>query len=327
MNNEIIINNVDPQQILVNGGGAQAYGIVDVLVNGISVVTNNVANVTVPTKTSELVNDSGFITTETDPTVPSYIKNITQANINSWNNKQELLVSGTNIKTLNNTSLLGSGNIDLSGDNYIAGNGININNGVISNTITRYNDLTDLPSIPTETSQLINNSNFVVSSDLAEVAFNGSYNALSDTPEIPDSTSDLINDSNFAVTNVNNNFSASQNIAGNLEITGESNLNKFSTNEILIGKWIDGKNLYRKSFNLTLPNNATGNINTNFTTESIKNIIGSVSDGVRVYPINYHDQTSHDEINTYYSNSYINFETNFDGSNYTGYVTLEYTKD
>ena len=62
MNNEIIINNVDPQQILINGGGAQAYGIVDVLVNGISVVTNNVANVEVPTKTSELVNDSGFIT-------------------------------------------------------------------------------------------------------------------------------------------------------------------------------------------------------------------------------------------------------------------------
>ena len=327
MNNEIIINNVDPQQILINGGGAQAYGIVDVLVNGISVVTNNVANVNVPTKTSELINDSGFITTETDPTVPSYIKNITQANINSWNNKQDLLVSGTNIKTLNNTSLLGSGNIDLSGDNYIAGNGININNGVISNTITSYNDLTDLPTIPTETSQLINNSNFVVSSELSEVAFNGNYNALSGTPEIPDSTSDLINDSNFAVTNANNNFSASQSITGNLEITGESNLNKFSNNEILIGKWIDGKNLYRKSFSLTLPNNTTGNINTNFTTESIKNIIGSVSDGVRVYLINYHDQTTHDEINTYYSNSYINFETNFDGSNYTGYVTLEYTKD
>ena len=253
MNNEIIINNVDPQQILINGGGAQAYGIVDVLVNGISVVTNNVANVNVPTKTSELINDSGFITTETDPTVPSYIKNITQANINSWNNKQDLLVSGTNIKTLNNTSLLGSGNIDLSGDNYIAGNGININNGVISNTITSYNDLTDLPTIPTETSQLINNSNFVVSSELSEVAFNGNYNALSGTPEIPDSTSDLINDSNFAVTNANNNFSASQSITGNLEITGESNLNKFSNNEILIGKWIDGKNLYRKSFSLTLP--------------------------------------------------------------------------
>lgn len=44
-----------------------------------------------PTKTSDLTNDSGFITgyTETDPTVPSYVKNITQANITSWNNKSD----------------------------------------------------------------------------------------------------------------------------------------------------------------------------------------------------------------------------------------------
>lgn len=45
----------------------------------------------IPTKTSDLTNDSGFITgyIETDPTVPSHVKNITQANITSWNNKSE----------------------------------------------------------------------------------------------------------------------------------------------------------------------------------------------------------------------------------------------
>lgn len=44
-----------------------------------------------PTKTSDLTNDSGFITdyTETDPTVPGHVKNITQANITSWNNKSD----------------------------------------------------------------------------------------------------------------------------------------------------------------------------------------------------------------------------------------------
>ena len=43
----------------------------------------------IPTKTSNLTNDSGFITeyTETDPTVPNHVKNISQANITSWNNK------------------------------------------------------------------------------------------------------------------------------------------------------------------------------------------------------------------------------------------------
>ena len=51
----------------------------------------------IPTKTSELTNDSGFITEAALAT------------------KQDTLVSGTNIKTINNQSLLGSGNINISG--------------------------------------------------------------------------------------------------------------------------------------------------------------------------------------------------------------------
>lgn len=50
---------------------------------------------TVPTKVSELTNDSGFVT--------------------DISGKQDKLVSGTNIKTVNGTSLLGSGNIEISG--------------------------------------------------------------------------------------------------------------------------------------------------------------------------------------------------------------------
>ena len=48
--------------------------------------------------------------------------------------KQDNLVSGTNIKTINNTSILGSGNIDIQGggSSYTAGDGIDITNGVIS---------------------------------------------------------------------------------------------------------------------------------------------------------------------------------------------------
>jgi hypothetical protein len=49
--------------------------------------------------------------------------------------KQATLVSGTNIKTINNTSILGSGNIDIqTGGNYTAGTGIDITNDVISVT-------------------------------------------------------------------------------------------------------------------------------------------------------------------------------------------------
>lgn len=73
----------------------------------------------VPTKTSQLENDSGFIANENDPTVPSHVKNITQENITSWNGKS-----------------------DFSGS---------------------YNDLTNKPTIPTKTSDLTNDSNFVTS--------------------------------------------------------------------------------------------------------------------------------------------------------------------
>ena len=200
MNNEIIISNHSPQDIaiqqnenqliLINGGG-EVIGITDVKVNGSSVVTNNVAYIIVPTKLSQLQNDEHFITTETDPTVPSYVKQISNADINNWNNKQNALVSGSTIKTINNESILGSGNIEITGTQYSAGDGIDITNDVISNTITSYNDLEDLPTIPTNTSDLINDSDFVSENELAEVAFTGGYGSLSNTPEY---TSDFIND-------------------------------------------------------------------------------------------------------------------------------------
>ena len=40
----------------------------------------------IPSKTSELTNDSNFISSESDPTVPYHVKNITEQNIMNWNN-------------------------------------------------------------------------------------------------------------------------------------------------------------------------------------------------------------------------------------------------
>ena len=42
-------------------------------------------------------------------------KFVTASEKTAWNNKQDMLVSGTNIKTINNESILGSGNINISG--------------------------------------------------------------------------------------------------------------------------------------------------------------------------------------------------------------------
>ena len=65
---------------------------------------------TVPTKTSDLTNDSEFITNETDDLTNYYKKTEIDAKLGE---KQENLVSGTNIKTINNNSLLGSGDLDM----------------------------------------------------------------------------------------------------------------------------------------------------------------------------------------------------------------------
>ena len=65
---------------------------------------------TIPTLTSQLTNDSGFITSAA---LSGYA---TESYVNTQlSSKQDTLVSGTNIKTINGQSLLGSGNISISG--------------------------------------------------------------------------------------------------------------------------------------------------------------------------------------------------------------------
>ena len=84
--------------------------------------------------------------------------------------KQDTLVSGTNIKTINNTSILGSGNIEVGGG-YTAGTGINITNDVISVT----SDISTGASL---------GATAVQPADLASVATSGSYNDLSNKPNL-----------------------------------------------------------------------------------------------------------------------------------------------
>lgn len=82
------------------------------------------ATIIIPTKTSELINDSGFI----DGT--------------SLNSKQDTLVSGTNIKTINNTSLLGSGNISVTTSSdlasYVPKSGTTLTGALVAQNNTNY---------------------------------------------------------------------------------------------------------------------------------------------------------------------------------------------
>ena len=66
-------------------------------------------NVTIPTRTSQLQNDSGFVTASESA---GYTKSETDALLNG---KQNTLVSSVNIKTINNESILGAGDITIQG--------------------------------------------------------------------------------------------------------------------------------------------------------------------------------------------------------------------
>ena len=105
----------------------------------------------IPSKTSDLTNDSGFINNTVNnltnytlssslstvatsgsysdlsnkPTIPDELADlsddsthrvVTDTEKTTWSGKQDALVSGTNIKTINNTSLLGSGDIEVGAD-------------------------------------------------------------------------------------------------------------------------------------------------------------------------------------------------------------------
>ena len=104
---------------------------------------NKKANVEdIPTKVSDLTNDSNYITsyTETDPTVPSHVKAITETDITNWNNKSNFSGSYNDltdkptipsIEGLATTEQLTQG-LATKQDTLTAGNNITIENGVIS---------------------------------------------------------------------------------------------------------------------------------------------------------------------------------------------------
>ncbi|MBQ5696167.1 MAG: hypothetical protein IIV48_05880 [Clostridium sp.] len=214
--------------IIIQGGGSSDYEDLEnkPKINNIELTGNKTLNnlgiqpagnyaleSEIPTKTSDLTNDSGFITgyTETDPTVPSHVKNITQANITSWNNKSDF--SGdyndlsnkptiptvpTKVSAFTNDVGYLTEHQDVSGKvDKETGKGLSTNdftttykNNVDSNTTARHTHsnksvLDDISS--TDITNWNNKSDF-----------SGSYNDLSNKPAIP------VKD-NYTITNNLNN--------------------------------------------------------------------------------------------------------------------------
>ena len=122
---------------------------------------NKVAAIFIPTKTSELTNDSGFITLADVPegVTQTYVDDQDTATLNS-------------AKGYTDTKIGDLATVASTGD---------------------YADLTNTPAIPTQTSSLINDgadgtSNYVEFDDLALVATTGSYIDLTGKPSIPSIT-------------------------------------------------------------------------------------------------------------------------------------------
>ena len=112
--------------------------------------------------------------------------------------KQDTLVSGTNIKTINGNSVLGSGDIIIGegGTTVTGGNGIIVSNeGEISIDTSVVAELSDIPTVPTKTSQLTNDSDFITGINSTDVItalgytpgtsnFSGDYDDLTDKPTL-----------------------------------------------------------------------------------------------------------------------------------------------
>lgn len=121
-------------------------------------ITDDVISVTgMPTNLSDLNDDVGYVTqlelADVYDTIPT--------DVSQLNNDSGYLTS-SDFKTINNQSIVGSGNINIQGGggSYTAGANIDITNDVISVTgIT----------VPTKTSDLTNDSNYVASTNLKTI--------------------------------------------------------------------------------------------------------------------------------------------------------------
>lgn len=191
----------------------------DVQVNGESVVKDAIANIElteyakkdeVPTKTSELINDSNFIINTVDDLTNYYNKTETynQTEIdNSLKEKANKAEIPTKVSELENdkgyltevpiasTTVLGGVKI---------GNNLSITtDGILSaeaGGVSSYNDLTDKPTLNTNitTSQPVSESETITGEMiLHKISKTGDYGDLNNKPTIPTKTSDLTNDSDF----------------------------------------------------------------------------------------------------------------------------------
>ena len=210
---------------------------------------------TIPTKTSDLTNDSGFVSNTDYSSYSSggVIKcnsNGFNVNSNGWPYSETFTYAQYGDKT--NAHFISKGTLE----NVITGKEL-VNKNV--NDLTNYTLSSSLSTVATTG----NYTDLTNKPNLALVATTGDYNDLTNKP------SGLTLDSTVSTTSTN----AIENQAITNYVDG---LNTYSTSEIKIGYWIDGKPLYRKV--------VTGTMNANETSKSVAIGISDVDQFVNVSP-------------------------------------------
>ena len=144
-------------------------------INGVTLTGNKSLDdlgIDIPTATSELTNDSGFITSADVPTKTSDLTNdsgfLTSSDVSS------VAISGDYDDLTNKPTI-----------------------PTLTSQLTNDSGFITSVDIPTDLSDFTNDVGYITALDVAPVAISGSYNDLTDTPIIPTKTSDLVNDSGF----------------------------------------------------------------------------------------------------------------------------------
>ena len=152
-----------------------------------------------PRNTSELNNDSGFLTsfTETDPTVPDYVKAITAEDIEKWNNKSDFDGS---YSSLTGTPTIPTKTSELTNDNYFASESYVTD--AIENAQQGYATIDDLNN---KVDKVVGKS-LISDSEIERLANITNYddteiknilNNKADTSDIPTKVSQLTNDAGY----------------------------------------------------------------------------------------------------------------------------------
>ena len=142
------------------------------IVGAINELKTNVNNINVPTKTSQLTNDSGYITNSDIPTIPTKVSQLT--NDSNYVTQTEMTTA------INNAQISGGngGNVDLSIYQTIQEDTLTTTATTIPEAINELKSELDGITVPTNISELNNDSGYITSSDIPDVTV---YQTKNDT--------------------------------------------------------------------------------------------------------------------------------------------------